>query len=145
MGVPKLRVPGPLVHYTFSYRINTSRVKTRLLKILQLLILRKLFAKTTTAVNNFQNTLYLRFLILNIPGIWICGVEQSSEYAWICQNILAFVLFRHCNPLFPWTCDYLFQCLCETSSYSFKEYEVAFFEETKIWFFYNGKYLIWLF
>ena len=71
-------------------------------------------------------------------------VAQSSEYAWICPNMLAFVLFPHCNHLFPGTCGYLFQCLYETSSYSLKECEVVFWKRQNFDFFFLFNCWIWL-
>ena len=79
------------------------------------------------------------WICLGYIGFWIClnifwTFLNMPEYAKICINKpksawMAFVLFLHCNPLSTWLSGYLFQCLCETRSYSLKEYEAVFLKK----------------
>ena len=72
VGTSKFTAPDPLGHYTFLYRINTSGIRKQTF-IKKAENVKKWYCennlkKTTTAVNNFRNTLHRRYLI----GFWIC-------------------------------------------------------------------------
>ena len=78
-----------------------------------------------------------RFLIVNIPGFWICldyaGFWICLNSFWTCLNMpkcakicvnvlksawIALGLLPHCNPMSTWMRGYWFQCLYETKKFS---------------------------
>ena len=85
-----------------------------------------------------QNMLRFWFWIQLWPGFWIslnnywtCLKMPKCEN--VCKSALvAFVLFSYYNKLSIWMCDYLFQCLYETRSYSLRCYEVAFLKRQNL-------------
>ena len=77
--------------------------------------------------------------VVNMLGFWVC-LNNSwiclslTEYAGICLNGFCFT-FPHCNPLSPWMCNHLSQCLHKTINYSLKEHEAVFMKRQSLIFF----------
>ena len=136
-------------------RINTSRVKTRLIKQsrkCEKLILWKLSAKITTAVNNFDNTIYHGCL----SGFWTCLGFWFEYTRILSMQGLHRVLSMPKYDKICWLLSYfpiVIPCLIKCMVTYFNVYmklavigiQGCFSKETQFVFFYSWDYLICLF